>query len=155
MKAKRDQTRARDKTMAAAPRKAPPKLVVHVEFEHPTAHSVNVAGSFNDWSSEATPMEALGKGKWAKDLSLRAGRHEYCLVVDGKWMWDPTAPERIANPFGGFNSVLRVGRAARSRSGARAHPALWQAEGAEAARAGAVSAICLDRFSRALIVRRP
>ena len=81
---------------------------VHVEFTRPTASSVAIAGTFNDWRPEATRMVAVGDGRWLKELVLAPGVYEYRLVVDGEWMPDPRASENAPNPFGGINSVLRV-----------------------------------------------
>jgi hypothetical protein len=39
---------------------------------------------------------------------LRSGQYEYRFVVDGEWCEDPQATQRVANPHGGFNSVLTV-----------------------------------------------
>ena len=44
------------------------------------------------------------------ELLLAPGVYEYCLVVDGEWMADPSTEESVPNPFGGRNSVLRVRR---------------------------------------------
>lgn len=82
---------------------------IRVEFTHPTATEVFIAGTFNDWRPAATPMVALDQGRWVKELVLPAGRHEYCLVVDSNWIPDPLAPETVPNPFGGRNSILKVG----------------------------------------------
>jgi len=81
---------------------------VRFEFTHPTAGTVCVAGTFNDWHPEAKAMHPLGGGRWHKETELLPGTYEYCLVVDGKWMPDPHAQETVANPFGGRNSILRV-----------------------------------------------
>ena len=81
---------------------------VCVEFHHPCATEVCIAGSFNDWHPAATPMISRGAGKWAKELALPPGRYEYRLVVNGQWLDDPTAKETVPNPFGGFNAVLVV-----------------------------------------------
>ena len=81
---------------------------VHIEFSHPTAGAVRIAGSFNEWRPEATPMISVGAGRWAKELMLPPGTYEYCLVVDGEWTPDPLAKEAKPNPFGGLNSVLQV-----------------------------------------------
>ena len=82
---------------------------VHLEFIDPMAESVCLAGTFNDWRPEVTPMIHLGAGRWIKDLSLPPGTYEYRLVVDGcNWKPDPQAGEKITNPFGGFNSILKV-----------------------------------------------
>ena len=82
---------------------------IHFEFASPTAESVAIAGTFNDWRPSATPMIALGQGRWIKDLTLPPGTYEYRFVVDGgNWTPDPLAPETAPTPFGGLNSVLRV-----------------------------------------------
>ena len=81
---------------------------VHFEFNHPAAHAVSIAGTFNEWRPNATPMIALGQGRWAKDLALPPGDYEYCLVVDGQWKLDPLATETAPNPCGGVNSIRRV-----------------------------------------------
>jgi 1,4-alpha-glucan branching enzyme len=81
---------------------------IHFEFTSSAAESVAIAGSFNDWQPNATPMVALGQGRWAKDLVLPPGKYEYRLVVDGQWTPDPLAAETVPNPFGGVNSVREV-----------------------------------------------
>jgi Carbohydrate-binding module 48 (Isoamylase N-terminal domain). len=81
---------------------------IHFEFASPTAGSVAIAGSFNEWHPSATPMIALGQGRWIKELVLPPGVYEYRLVVDGDWMPDPRASEIAPNPFGEMNSVLKV-----------------------------------------------
>jgi len=78
------------------------------------ARNVHVAGEFNDWNADATPLMNAGLGEWVVPLMLRAGRYEYCFVVDGKWIDDPEAAQRVANPHGGFNSVLIVPLAVRT-----------------------------------------
>jgi 1,4-alpha-glucan branching enzyme len=92
-----------------------PKLVpVRFEFNHPTAKSVCVAGTFNQWQPEAKAMHATGGGHWLKETVLEPGTYEYRLVVDGEWMADPRAEHCVANPFGGRNSVLNVSAPAQS-----------------------------------------
>ena len=81
---------------------------VRLEFVHPAAKSVSVAGTFNDWRPGITEMVPVGEGRWLKELILPPGVYEYRLVVDGKWMADPRASETASNPFGEMNSVLRV-----------------------------------------------
>ena len=90
-------------------RSAGPQLEpVRFEFTHPTARTVCVAGTFNDWQAEAKPMHPLGGGRWLKETVLAPGTYEYCLVVDGRWIPDPRAKETVPNPFGGVNSLLKV-----------------------------------------------
>jgi 1,4-alpha-glucan branching enzyme len=81
---------------------------VRFEFNHPTATTVCIAGTFNHWQPEAKTLHSSGAGNWWKETSLAPGTYEYCLVVDGKWIPDPHARETVANPFGGRNSVLHV-----------------------------------------------
>src|SRR5689334_16319295 len=90
-----------------------PHLVpVRFEFNHPTASTVYVAGTFNQWLPEIKTRRCSSTGYWWKETVLAPGTYEYCLVVDGEWMPDPLARESVLNPFGGRNSVLKVaGRA--------------------------------------------
>jgi 1,4-alpha-glucan branching enzyme len=81
---------------------------VSLELVKPDAKNVCVAGSFNEWKPEKTPLAPLGNGRWAGDLAVKPGRHEYLFVVDGQWLPDPNAKETVQNPFGGKNSVLVV-----------------------------------------------
>jgi 1,4-alpha-glucan branching enzyme len=86
-----------------------PELVpVRFEFTHPTARTVCIAGTFNQWHPAAKPMHSVGNGHWLKESALAPGAYEYCLVVDGQWMPDPQAGETVPNPFGGRNSILKV-----------------------------------------------
>jgi len=97
-------TKHHDNARSEGPRLQP----VRFEFTHPTASTVCVAGTFNDWHAEAKPMHRLGGGRWLKETVLPPGTYEYCLVVDGQWMPDPRARESVPNPFGGRNSLLQV-----------------------------------------------
>ena len=81
---------------------------VSLELIKPDAKQVCVAGSFNEWKPETTPMSQKAKGRWVSDLAVKPGRHEYLFVVDGQWVPDPNARESVQNPFGGTNSVLIV-----------------------------------------------
>jgi 1,4-alpha-glucan branching enzyme len=87
---------------------------VRFEFTHPTAKSVSVAGSFNEWHPTTKTMHPAGRGHWLKDTSLMPGTYEYCFVVDGQWLPDPEAKDSVPNPFGGKNSVLTVARSAEA-----------------------------------------
>lgn len=81
---------------------------IRIEFTHPTASAVAIAGSFNDWHAAATQMVRVANDHWVKDLVLAPGKYEYRLVVDGAWISDPRATEAAQNPFGELNSVLQV-----------------------------------------------
>src|SRR6266700_3400747 len=79
---------------------------ISLELVKPEAKQVCVAGSFNEWKPEKTPLSRTGNGRWVGDLSVKPGRYEYLFVVDGQWLPDPNARESVQNPFGGQNSVL-------------------------------------------------
>lgn len=102
---------------AAAPAPAAPAPVsarqaksnsIVLEYVKPEAKKVFVAGSFNGWKPEQTPLVPLENGRWVGSLTVSPGRHEYLFVVDGQWLPDPNAREAAPNPFGGKNSVLIV-----------------------------------------------
>jgi 1,4-alpha-glucan branching enzyme len=84
------------------------KASVRLEFVNPAAQSVCIAGTFNDWRPDVTPMIHMGDGYWMKELSLSPGIYEYRLIVDGEWIPDPLAEDHVPNPFGGINSLLTV-----------------------------------------------
>jgi len=90
------------------------KQEITLAFFAPEARVVNVAGNFNNWRPDATPLKNTGNGKWAVRLRLRSGRYEYRFVVDGRWSEDPQASQRVANLYGGFNSVFMVPLPART-----------------------------------------
>lgn len=80
----------------------------HITLQRPDAGSVFIAGSFNDWSPDATPLAKTGDSSWAVELALPPGRYEYRFVVDGAWVDDPQAAEVAPSPFGSVNAVLLV-----------------------------------------------
>jgi hypothetical protein len=94
---------------AAAPKPTVnPVNRVSLELVKPGAKQVCVAGSFNGWKPDQTPLVPVGNDHWVGDLAVKPGRHEYLFVVDGQWLQDPNAKEAVQNPFGGKNSVLIV-----------------------------------------------
>ena len=76
---------------------------------YPRADNVQIAGDFNNWQPEKSPMQKVGQsGVWQTELKLPAGKYRYRLVVDGQWQQDPYNEITETNPFGGYNSVLEV-----------------------------------------------
>jgi len=56
---------------------------------YPRANSVQLAGDFNNWQPQKTPLQKVGEsGVWQTRLKLPAGRYRYRLVVDGQWQQD-------------------------------------------------------------------
>ena len=92
---------------APSPR-APQTVKVTFVLHEPHAKRVALCGGFNAWSPDATPMHRQNGGLWARSLALQPGRHEYKFVVDGQWLPDPHAHEKVPNGHGTLNSVVEV-----------------------------------------------
>ena len=75
---------------------------------YPKANAVQIAGDFNNWQPEKTPMTRAGDGTWQTRIPLTKGTHHYRLVVDGKWQHDPNNDSTEPNPYGEVNSVIKV-----------------------------------------------
>ena len=75
----------------------------------PDVNSVQIAGDFNNWQPEQTPLKKYNKnGFWKVKLPLDSGTYRYRLVVDGRWLQDPFNEASEMNPYGEFNSVVKV-----------------------------------------------
>jgi chromosome partitioning protein len=76
---------------------------------YPRAQSVQIAGDFNNWQPEKTPLVKIGNnGLWQIKLPMASGKYRYRLVVDGQWQQDPYNENTELNPFGEMNSVVEV-----------------------------------------------
>jgi 1,4-alpha-glucan branching enzyme len=80
----------------------------YLTLQRSGANSVFIAGSFNDWAPDATPLLKIDNDSWAVELALPPGRYEYRFVVDGEWIDDAKATESAPNPFGSVNAVFIV-----------------------------------------------
>tara|TARA_R110002111_G_scaffold145211_2_gene211752 strand:- start:195 stop:482 length:288 start_codon:yes stop_codon:yes gene_type:complete len=81
----------------------------------PDAKQVFVAGTFNNWSADTTPLKRGRQGKWAVKVNLPTGRHEFKFVIDGEWYCEPGCdgphagcPGCIGNEFGTMNRVIEA-----------------------------------------------
>lgn len=95
---------------SSAPAGPSPSALVTVRFvlSAPDAHAVSVAGTFNQWNTNATPLVRTDGGVWTATITLPAGQHQYAFVVDGaRWVPDPAAPT-VDDGFGRRNSVLTL-----------------------------------------------
>lgn len=93
----------------AAPAAAPGAQVVlaRLALAAPDARVVRVAGDFNGWKPEVTPLRRGPGGVWTVEVPLRPGRrYEYMFVVDGSWTTDPGARALADDGFGGKNAIL-------------------------------------------------
>ena len=76
---------------------------------YPRASSVQIAGDFNNWQPDGTPLKKVGtNGAWQIKLPMNKGKYRYRLVVDGQWQQDPYNEATESNPYGELNSVLEV-----------------------------------------------
>ncbi len=88
-------------------RQTPDGVEFHTNI--PGANEVLIAGDFNSWSPQDTPMVQQGEnGHFKADLSLPKGRYRYRLVVDGRWTRDPRNELTEMNEFGELNSVIEI-----------------------------------------------
>ncbi|WP_428940733.1 alpha-amylase family glycosyl hydrolase [Fontivita pretiosa] len=75
--------------------------------------SVAVAGSFNGWSKDATPMtDPDGDGIYTATVKLNEGVTYYKFVVNGdRWLNDPASDRELEvdDTFGGKNSAVLIG----------------------------------------------
>jgi hypothetical protein len=81
-----------------------------IEFTYydPSAYSVSLAGSFNNWDGQANPMTKDAEGTWRAVIQLAPGKHEYKFVVNGStWMADPENP-RVVGDYG--NSEIEISK---------------------------------------------
>ena len=74
------------------------------------ARSAVLAGEFNDWSLQETPMKKLKDGSFSATLSLPAGQsYRFRYVLDGGvWVNDTDADGYAPNEYGEANSVLTI-----------------------------------------------
>jgi len=79
--------------------------------------TVHVAGSFNGWSKDATPMRRDEHGVYRATVDLPEGVHQYKFVIDGqRWVRDPVhSDEELEEPdgHGGMNCAVLIGFDAR------------------------------------------
>jgi pimeloyl-ACP methyl ester carboxylesterase len=76
--------------------------------DHRNAQSVALAGTFNNWNTQGTPMTRRG-ADWSVSLDLAPGTYRYKFVVDkDRWTVDPENSKTEDDGAGHVNSVLVV-----------------------------------------------
>ena len=76
--------------------------------DHPNAKSVALAGTFNNWNTQSTPMSRKG-ANWSVTIKLPPGTYLYKFVVDkNRWTVDPENSKTKDDGAGHMNSVLNV-----------------------------------------------
>ena len=81
---------------------------VEFEFFAPEAKKVQIAGDFNNWDPDKSPLKKALDDKWRITLQLKPGRYEYRYFVDGNWQNDQRSVECVPNVFGTWNCVAKV-----------------------------------------------
>lgn len=105
-----------DITGTAIDLRVPREGTEFVLFRHrnPTAREVFLVGDFNDWRTDATPMERGLDGVWHAAIYLTEGAYEYLYFEDGEYVPDGQNPLTKPNPYGGSNSIVIVGNPPKS-----------------------------------------
>jgi len=96
---------------ATMPPAAPVVTPAGVRFVliRPKAHSVTLAGSFNQWSAFSHPLARDARGEWTLVVALPPGEHLFMYVVDGaQWISPPLAQDYVDDGFGSKNGVVIV-----------------------------------------------
>lgn len=104
----RQAARKQPKTQAKAGVEKKTKAVP-LGFYAPEANTVAVAGDFNGWDIQEHMLEKAKAGWWKINLKLAPGTYRYRFVVNGEqWSEDPENPNKQANEFHSYNSILEV-----------------------------------------------
>ena len=90
--------------------------LAEISCHAPEAQAVFVAGTFNNWSPDATPLTLQDDGHWQIKLPLSPGHHEFKFIVDGNWCCEPGCDDKphngcakcVPNEWGTMNRVLEV-----------------------------------------------
>jgi serine protease AprX len=79
-------------------------------FHDDNAESVSLAGNFNDWDAARSPLTRDATGLWEVVIEApEPGRYQYKFLVNGeRWLEDPTNGMKVADNYGGLNSVLVI-----------------------------------------------
>ena len=78
-------------------------------IEAPAAKDIYIVGDFNDWkTNDESRLGQYENGCWEKRMGLAHGRYRYQFLVDGKWTVDSKNPDLEANPFGTFDSIMKI-----------------------------------------------
>ena len=87
------------------------RFIVHA----PHADAVCLAGTFNAWDPASLPMARGITCDWTIERELPPGRHEYKIVVGGRWCRAPGGPgcesaavTTVLNAFGTANHLREV-----------------------------------------------
>ncbi len=90
------------------------KKSIEFQCQVAAAQEVFLAGTFNNWQPNATPLKRGDDGVWSIKLKLTPGHYEYKFVVDGEWYCLPVdersqdCPNCVPNEMGTLNQTIEV-----------------------------------------------
>lgn len=93
---------------AAATKQETGKKKITFVYSAPQAASVLVVGDFTQWEASPIGLVQEQAGIWKTTVTLKPGKYQYRLLVDGQWQNDPGCPDLQPNEFGSANCVLSV-----------------------------------------------
>jgi len=74
------------------PQRAPDGITFTFAAER-SLRRVAVAGTFNSWRGDFSPLQRIDAARWQTTLPVAPGRHLYKYVLDGEdWVRDPANP---------------------------------------------------------------
>lgn len=86
-----------------------PVYYVRFTAKSPGAHTIAVAGDFNQWNPLPLMQVNAQEGVFSAEVPLRPGTYGYSFVVDDKkWVVDASAPHFVEDGFGNKNSVINL-----------------------------------------------
>ena len=85
-----------------------PQSLLFILRDHPNAKTVALAGTFNNWNPQSTPMTRKS-ADWSVTIKLAPGTYRYKFVVDKeRWTVDPENSQTEDDGNGHINSVVVV-----------------------------------------------
>ncbi len=87
------------------------QTIYYVRFtaKSPGAHTIAVAGDFNQWTPLPLKPVNVQEGVFSAEVPLRPGAYGYSFVVDDKkWIVDAAATRFVDDGFGNKNSVINL-----------------------------------------------
>lgn len=77
-------------------------------FKNP-ASEMNVIGNFDNWTVPGEPMTKNADGVWEKTITANATDEiQYKFYSKGTWIFDPMAPDKKDDGYGGYNGLIVV-----------------------------------------------
>ncbi len=75
-------------------------------------NSVKIRGEMTAWAAKDLKFD---EGVWSTEMILEPGKYQYLLIIDNNEQLDPNNPDSISNNIGGFNSLLKIGKAKKTK----------------------------------------